>query len=171
MFEASVIIGRTRVETVETGSFSRTDPVTAEVITRAQACSPDLAGAAANAAAAASPDWAAKAPERRAEVLRKTAEVLGARAESLIEAAHAEVGANANWTRFSIQIAQQMLRHAATLTGRVGQQPFDVGASDKTYTQVVKLVGVVLSIAPWTAPVTLAVRAIAGPLALGNTVI
>src|SRR6185295_9941196 len=75
------------------------------------------------------------------------------------------------WARFNIQLGAGMVREAAALTTQVGGE---VIPSDKPGLLSLALrdpVGVILGIAPWNAPVILGCRAIAAPLACGNTVI
>jgi acyl-CoA reductase-like NAD-dependent aldehyde dehydrogenase len=70
-----------------------------------------------------------------------------------------------------VHFAAMLLREAAALTTQVGGEvvPSDVpGMMAMAYRQPA---GVVLGIAPWNAPIILGVRAIATPLACGNTVV
>lgn len=172
MFEASAIIGGdTPRGNAAVTTFDRRDPATSAVITRARACSVADAQEAANTAAAAFSGWSQVDSGERSACLMRVAELLHAHTDDLIAAAGAEVGATPDWVRFNIEIAQKTLAHAATLTGRIGAAPYDAGNPAMRYTQLRKPAGVVLGIAPWNAPITLAVRAVAAPLALGNTVV
>ena len=172
MFEAQAIIGHAVPRDGRaTATFERQDPRTSEVITRAAACSPQDAVSAADMAASCFFEWSTTAPAARAAVLERAALLLEERSDDFIAAAGAEVGATPDWVRFNIEIAQNTLRHAATLTHRIGQEPYEAGNPAMRYTRLRKPVGVVLGIAPWNAPITLAVRAVAAPLALGNTVV
>ena len=68
-------------------------------------------------------------------------------------------------------LAAGMLREAAAMTTQIGGE---VIPSDKPGTLAMAVrqpAGVVLGIAPWNAPVILGTRAIAMPLACGNTVV
>jgi acyl-CoA reductase-like NAD-dependent aldehyde dehydrogenase len=68
-------------------------------------------------------------------------------------------------------LASNMLREAASMTTQIGGE---VIPSDKPGTLAMSYrqpVGVVLGIAPWNAPIILGVRAVAMPLACGNTVV
>jgi acyl-CoA reductase-like NAD-dependent aldehyde dehydrogenase len=70
-----------------------------------------------------------------------------------------------------VHLAAGMLREAASMTTQIGGEviPSDVpGSMAMAYRQPV---GVVFGIAPWNAPVILGVRAVAMPLACGNTVV
>ena len=98
------------------------------------------------------------------------AAVLQARVGLFIVAMAEETGATEGWARFNVGLAANMLREAAAATRITG----DVIPSDKHGLVAMALrqpVGVVLGIAPWNAPVILGVRAVAMPLACGNTVV
>lgn len=129
------------------------------------------ADAAANAAAAAFWDWSARPAAERAAHLHDMAKALDANRAPLVALAAQEVGAAQGWTEFNIDIALRILRHAATLPAML--QDRRISATDDGCAAILRrqAVGVVLGIAPWNAPVTLAVRAIASPLACGNTVV
>ena len=83
----------------------------------------------------------------------------------------AETGSTAIWAGFNCMLAAGMVREAAAMTTQITGEviPSDMpGSLALGYRQPV---GVVLGIAPWNAPVILGVRAIAMPLACGNTVV
>jgi benzaldehyde dehydrogenase (NAD) len=88
-----------------------------------------------------------------------------------VEAMMGEIGATEGWARFNLMLAVGMVREAAALTTQIGGE---VIPSDKPGCIAMALrepVGVMLGIAPWNAPIILGVRAIAVPLACGNTVV
>jgi len=88
----------------------------------------------------------------------------------LTETAANEVGAAPQWVDFNIKIAQDTLRQARDLVPLMADQT--VRHSDgRTSTLRRQAVGVVLGFVPWNAPVTLAARALAAPIACGNTVV
>jgi acyl-CoA reductase-like NAD-dependent aldehyde dehydrogenase len=73
---------------------------------------------------------------------------------------------------FNCMLAAGMLRHAASLAGQVDDEtPIESHVPGLNARAIRQPVGVVVGIAPWNAPVILATRAIATPLAFGNTVI
>ncbi len=151
--------------------YERLNPVTGEVATSAAAASPGDALAAAGAAAAAFPAWAALGPNARRALLTQAASALEARAAEFIDAMMTEIGATEGWARFNLMLAANMVREAAALTTHVSGE---VIPSDKPGCLAMALrepAGVVLGIAPWNAPIILGVRAIATPLACGNTVV
>jgi len=154
-----------------TASFDRHDPVTGELASQAAAASVADAIAAADAAAAALPGWSARGPNERRALLNKAAAALEARAADFVSAMMDEIGATEGWARFNLMLAAGIIREAAALTTQIAGE---VIPSDKPGCVALALrepAGVVLGIAPWNAPIILGVRAIATPLACGNTVI
>lgn len=82
-----------------------------------------------------------------------------------------ETGATAPWATFNVMLAANMLREAAAMTTQISGE---VIPSDKpgTFAMAIRQpAGVCLGIAPWNAPVILGTRALAMPLACGNTVV
>jgi vanillin dehydrogenase len=171
VFVANAIIGGDAACAPDDRMFERRDIMSGAVVTRAAALGAREAEAAADAAAAAFPHWSSLAPEARAETLRRAADELRGHGEVLCAVGEREVGATPGWTLFNIGIAQATLRRAAELADAVGETPVPGGAGGTRYSLVRKPVGVVLGIAPWNAAVALGVRAVAAPLALGNTVV
>ena len=152
-------------------SFSRRNPLTGEVETTAAAASVEDASAVAAAAAAAFPAWSAVGPNARRALLMKAADALEARGDAFVDAMMGEIGATEGWARFNLMLAAGVVREAAALTTQIGGE---IIPSDKPGCIAMSLrepVGVVLGIAPWNAPIILGVRAVAVPLACGNTVV
>jgi len=151
--------------------FERRNPVTGEVATRAAAAAVADAMAAADAAARAFSAWSARGPNERRALLMRAAAAMEARVGDFVDAMMTEIGATEGWARFNLGLAASMIREAAALTTQISG---DVIPSDKPgciALAVREPAGVVLGIAPWNAPIILGVRAIATPLACGNTVI
>jgi len=151
--------------------FERRDPVTGEIATRAAAATVADAAAAADAAEAALAGWSVRGPNERRAMLMRAAGVLESRAGDFVTTMMAETGATEGWVRFNLMLAASMIREAASLTTQISGE---VIPSDKPGCLALAMrepAGVVLGIAPWNAPIILAVRAIATPLACGNTVI
>jgi acyl-CoA reductase-like NAD-dependent aldehyde dehydrogenase len=126
---------------------------------------------AAEAASAAFPSWSATGPNERRSLLNRAADQLEARADAFVERMAEELRASEPWARFNVVLGAAMVREAASLTTQITGE---VIPSDKPGLLSLALrepAGVVLGIAPWNAPVILGCRAIATPLACGNTVI
>ena len=124
-----------------------------------------------DAAASAFPSWSALGPNARRSLLNRAAVEIEARADAFVQAMAEELRASEPWARFNVVLGAGMVREAAALTTQIGGE---VIPSDKPGLLSLALrepVGVVLGIAPWNAPVILGCRAVATPLACGNTVI
>ena len=149
----------------------RRNPVSGEVVTRAAAATVGDADAVAEAAARAFGIWSEMGPGARRGVLNKAAELLEEKAGRFAEIVAAETGATLGWGQFNVMLAANMLREAAALTPHVSGEVIPSDKAGVLAMAVRRPAGVVLGIAPWNAPVILGVRAIAAPLACGNTVI
>lgn len=149
----------------------RRDPVTGEVASRAAAASVSDANAAADSAARAFPGWAAVPPGERRQILLKAADLLMDKAEEFAERMLSETGSTRGWGFFNVKVAADMLREAASMTTQIAGEIIPSDKPGSFAMAVRQPVGVILSIAPWNAPVILGVRAIVMPLACGNTVV
>jgi acyl-CoA reductase-like NAD-dependent aldehyde dehydrogenase len=167
----ALLINNDDVLASQDATFERRNPVTGRLATTAAAASVADAQAAADAAAAALPAWSALGPNARRGLLLKAADALAARAAEFIAAMAAETGATAAWAGFNVSLAAGMLREAAALTTQVAGSVIPSDKPGCLAMAVRRPAGVVLGIAPWNAPVILGVRAIATPLACGNTVV
>ena len=77
----------------------------------------------------------------------------------------------ANWYGFNVMLAANMLREAAAMTTQIDGDVIPSDMPGSLAMAVRQPCGVVLGIAPWNAPVILGTRALAMPLACGNTVV
>lgn len=164
-------IGGDSVEAAGGRYIVKTRRLTGEPIARVAAATRADAERAVAAAADAAAGWAATSPGARRKVLERAAALLGERSEAISAMMGKEMGAAASWCHFNVHLAAGMFREAAAqVYSTVGQViPSDVPGL--TALAVREPVGVVVGIAPWNAPVILGVRAIAMPLAYGNTVV
>jgi benzaldehyde dehydrogenase (NAD) len=151
--------------------FERLSPITGTVASSAVAMTIAEARAAAERAAAGFQAWAVTGPGARRAALTRAAEALERRQEQFIKAMADEIGATAGWAGFNVMLAAGMIREAAALTTRVAGEVIPSDRPGCIAMSVREPAGVVLGIAPWNAPIILGVRAIATPLACGNTVI
>ena len=171
MEQVQLIIAGKDVAAKNSATFARLNPITGEEATRAAAASVEDARAAADAAAAAFPKWSAMGPNARRAILNKAAELLEQRAGQFAALVMAETGATAGWGHFNIHLAAGMLREAAAMTTQIQGEVVPSDIPGNMAMAIRQPVGVVLGIAPWNAPIILGVRAVAMPLACGNTVI
>jgi acyl-CoA reductase-like NAD-dependent aldehyde dehydrogenase len=170
--EQQLLIGGEWVAAEGNRTYETNDPWTGEVASVAAAASRADARRAADAAAAAFPEWSQTPPAKRRELLTAAAETLQSRAEQIATTMTEECGGTFGWGMFNVSLAAGMLRQAAAqayegLTGKV--IPSDVPGAHST--AIRQPVGVVVGIAPWNAPIILGTRAVATPLAYGNTVV
>lgn len=152
-------------------TFVRRNPLDEQPATLAPAATVDDALAAADAAAAAFIQWRETGPGERRDLLLKAAAALEAREAQFIAAMAAETGASAQWAGFNVHLGAGLLREAASLTTHITGEVIPSDVPGSLAMAVRQPAGVVFGMAPWNAPVILGVRAIATPLACGNTVI
>ena len=152
-------------------TFTRHNPVTGAAATSAVAATLQDACAAVEAAAAAFPAWSVLGPNARRARLAKAADALDAKADAFVDAMMNEIGATEGWARFNLMLASGMVREAAALTTQISGEVIPSDKPGCIAMAVREPAGVVLGIAPWNAPIILGVRAIAVPLACGNTVV
>jgi benzaldehyde dehydrogenase (NAD) len=123
------------------------------------------------AAAEAFKTWSETGPSERRALLLKAADKLEAKMPEFIQAVPAETGATAMWAGFNVMLAAGMIREAAALTTQVAGEVIPSDVPGSLAMGIRQPAGVILGIAPWNAPIILGTRAIATPLACGNTVI
>jgi acyl-CoA reductase-like NAD-dependent aldehyde dehydrogenase len=151
--------------------YERLNPIDGAVASRTPAMGVAEARAVADKAAAAFPAWSRVGPTERRMLLLKAADRLETGSDELARVMAQETGAAPMWCGFNIHLAAKMLREAASSTTQITGE---VIPSDRPGVLAMGLrqpAGVSLGIAPWNAPVILATRAVAVPLACGNTVI
>ena len=171
MYDIGLLIGDGERASAGGAVFERHNPMTNAVATVAVAANLDDVKAACDAAQAAFPGWAKTGPNARRALLLKAADAVAAKGDAFVAAMKSETGATEGWARFNVMLAADMLREAASLTTQVAGETIP---SDKPGCLALALrvpAGVCVGIAPWNAPVILGVRAVATPLACGNTVV
>ena len=171
MNQISLLLENRDVQAIDGVTFDRLNPITGDIATRAAAAQIADATRAADAAAAAFPSWSATGPNQRRMILLKAADVLAGKAPQFIALMAAETGATAGWAGFNVKLAADMLREAASMTTQISGEVIPSDKPGCIAMAIRQPAGVVLSIAPWNAPVILGVRALALPLACGNTVV
>lgn len=152
-------------------TYQRIDPVSGKVVTTGAACSVEDALRVAASSQQAFKTWSKVGPTERRRLLLAAADALEGKMELLCSVMAEEIGASQLWSQFNVGASANLLREAAALTTQIKGETL---ATDKPGTLSITLrqpVGTVLSIAPWNGPVILGTRAIAYPLACGNTVI
>jgi len=169
--DVNLLIGGNEAPAQDGRRFERRNPISNTIVTRAAAAGIADAHRAADAAAAAFPAWSATGPGERRTLLLRAADIVAAKAADFAQLMTAEIGATTGWGHFNANLAAGILREAASMTTQIKGE---VIPSNKPGCLAMSLrapVGVCLGIAPWNAPVILGVRAIAMPLACGNSVV
>jgi len=171
MFDVPLLIAGRAQAASGNACFDRLNPVEGGVASRAAAASVDDASAAVEAARAAFPTWSGTAPNARRALLLKAADLMEARTPDFIARGVAEAGGAPMWYGFNVMLASAMLREAAALTTQLCGEVIPSDVPGSLAMSIRQPAGVVVGIAPWNAPVILGTRAVATPLACGNTVV
>ncbi len=166
-----LLIGGEWTEAGGGGTFERTDPFTGDAVTVAAAAGREDARKAVEAAAAAFPAWAATPPGERRALLNAAADKLMEAAPDIAGVMTEEVGGTFGWGMFNCDLAARMLREAAAQAYSVVGEVIPSDVPGSLAMGVRQPAGVVVGMAPWNAPVILSTRAVATPLAYGNTVV
>ena len=169
--QSQLIIDNQTVAAKSGATFTRNHPHSGEVVTNAAAGGVEDAVAAVNSAQTAFLSWRNSAPSERRRLLLKAADVLESKTPQFIEVMAAEVGAAALWAGFNVHLAANLFREAASMVTQIQGETIPTDKPGALSMTVRQPVGVVLSIVPWNGPVVLAARAIAYPIACGNTVV
>ena len=152
-------------------TFDRRGPVSDAVVTTAAAATVEDAREAADSAHAAFSTWSLSGPTERRRILLRAADILESKMGDFVSTMALEIGSPEAWSGFNVMGSAALFREAA---GLVTQIQGETIPTDKPGTLSMTLrqpVGVILSIVPWNGPVLLAARAIAYPIACGNTVV
>ena len=171
VLDTNLIIDNASRGAADGRTFERKNPITGEVVSRAAAASPADCVSAVEAAHKAFPAWSKIGPSERRGMLLKAADAIRAKAADFTAAMKAEIGATEVWANFNVHLAVGMLQEAAAMTTQVGGEVIPSDTPGSVAMAIRVPVGVVVGVAPWNAPVILAVRALAAPLACGNTVV
>jgi vanillin dehydrogenase len=171
MNEVQLLIGGRSCAAANMATFEHIDPVSGQVASRAAAATAADADRAVVAAQVAFAAWSTLGPGERRRRLLLAADLLEARAGEFVALGVAEAGGSAGWYGFNTRLAAGMLREAASMTTQVAGEVIPSDVPGNLSMALRQPCGVVLGIAPWNAPVILGVRAIAMPLACGNTVV
>jgi acyl-CoA reductase-like NAD-dependent aldehyde dehydrogenase len=153
-------------------TYDRNDPYTGKLATRAAAASVADAKAMVDVAAAAFKTWSKTGPGERRALLMKAADVMESKVGEFSRLMIEETGGTAPWAEFNVMLAASMLREAGAITTQIAGEVIPSNNPATILAMGIRQpAGVVLGIAPWNAPVILGTRAIAMPLACGNTVV
>lgn len=152
-------------------TFERISPIDGQVASVAAAATLEDVDNAIESASQAFQIWSKLSPTERRLRLLKAADLMDQKTDQFIQIGIRETGSTATWYGFNVHLAANMLREAAAMTTQIDGSliPSDIPGNLAMGIRVP--CGVVVGIAPWNAPIILATRALAMPLACGNTVI
>ncbi|WFU12873.1 aldehyde dehydrogenase (plasmid) [Rhizobium sp. CB3090] len=167
----NLLIGDREVPASNGKTFDRMDPLSKEIATRAPAATLEDSDAAIAAAGAAFASWSELGPNERRRYLLKAADVFEGMRDEFVRTMIKEIGTTEVWASFNVKLASGMLREAASLTTQITGEVIPSDKPGCIAMSVRQPAGVCLGIAPWNAPIILGVRAVATPLACGNTVV
>ena len=152
-------------------TFEKKNPFNGSVASQVAAGKREDARRAIEAAHAAFQTWGSTAPAVRRGLFLKVADVLERRMQEVAKITAEETGQTFGWGMFNCIFSVGTLREAAAQAYAAVGEVIPTDLPDTTAMAVRQPVGVVVGIAPWNAPMILGIRAIAAPLAYGNTVI
>src|SRR5277367_2463803 len=152
-------------------TFEKKNPFNGQVASVVPAGKREDARRAIDAAHAAFQTWGSTAPSVRRLLFLKVADVLERRMQEVAKITAEETGQTFGWGMFNCIWSAGTLREAAAQAYAAVGEVIPTDLPDTTAMAIRQPVGVVVGIAPWNAPMILGIRAIAAPLAYGNTVI
>jgi acyl-CoA reductase-like NAD-dependent aldehyde dehydrogenase len=164
-------IGGARVASISGRRHPDHDPWTRTVLAEVASGDDEDTRLAIEAAHAAFPAWSAMAPSARQLIFIRAADALDRRRGEVIGLLAAETGCGPYFANVQFDFSLALLRQAAGLAHAPTGQILPTDLPGSRALAVRRPVGVVAAIAPWNAALSLAGRAVVGPLALGNTVV
>lgn len=171
MQNVQLLIHGQSVNSSSAQTFERISPIDGTVASVASAATLEDVDQAIESAHRAFDIWSKLSPTERRLRLLKAADLMDQKTEQFIQIGIRETGSTATWYGFNVHLAANMLREAAAMTTQIDGSiiPSDVPGNLAMGIRVP--CGVIVGMAPWNAPVILATRALAMPLACGNTVV
>jgi len=166
-----LLIGGKEIPSSNQATADDVSPWTGEVFAKVAAATKQDVTAAVDAAHKAFASWSEMLPYERRKIFLRAADIMEAKTEDAVETMAAEVGGARPWAAFNVQLCVEILREAAAaITQPRGQILATQMPGVSSYGKRVPY-GVIAAISPWNAPYILGIRAIAIPLAMGNTVV
>ncbi|SMC56792.1 aldehyde dehydrogenase family protein [Lentzea albidocapillata] len=166
-----LLIGGDSVPALDGRTTDDLDPFTGEVYAVVAAAGPADVTRAVDAAEQAFAGWAATSPSVKRGILLRAADGLEARTAEVVALMAAEVGGVGGWAGFNVMLAANVLREAAAAVTQPVGEVLTTEVPGQLSLAVREPLGVIAAFAPWNAPVILSTRAVAAPIAAGNTVV
>ncbi|GGU24828.1 aldehyde dehydrogenase family protein [Lentzea flava] len=166
-----LFIGGESVPALDGRTTDDLNPYTGEVYAVVAAGGSADVERAVDAAQEAFAEWSATSPSVRRRILLRAADDLESRTPEAIALMGQEVGGVAGWAGFNVMLAANILREAAAAVTQPVGEVLTTETPGQLSLAVREPLGVVAAFAPWNAPIILSTRAVAAPLAAGNTVV
>jgi acyl-CoA reductase-like NAD-dependent aldehyde dehydrogenase len=152
-------------------TFDDYNPYNGEVYATLPAGKRRDARKACDAAAAAFPGWSHTAPAERQKYFLRAADILEKRQQEIVNIVAQETGGTLAWGMFQTGFVPGLLREAAAQVHAITGEIIPADLPGAFFMAIRQPVGVVAGIAPWNAPLILSLRAVALPMACGNTAV
>ncbi|HEY4690384.1 MAG TPA: aldehyde dehydrogenase family protein [Anaerolineae bacterium] len=169
--EYKMHIGGKWVDALNGETFEDYNPYTGEVFAHVPRGKRADATRAIEAAAAAFPAWAAAPPSVRRKAFLKAADIFESRQAELVRALNEEIGATIGIAMFQMFFVPGLLREAAAQAYSVTGEVIPADYPGAFFMALRQPAGVVAGFGPFNVPFILCMRAIALPIAYGNTAV
>ncbi|CAD6568982.1 MAG: hypothetical protein CYPHOPRED_003010 [Cyphobasidiales sp. Tagirdzhanova-0007] len=151
-------------------TYDLTDPNTGDVLYKVSCVKVEDALQICESAAKAFKKWQFHSPAAKRAIFLKALALLEERKEQFIKLAVSETTANGLWAAVDYQLAWNVVSETAALSTALKGEIVPTEDGQRAYVERVPY-GVVFGMAPWNAPLVLAVRAFANAIMAGNTCI
>jgi acyl-CoA reductase-like NAD-dependent aldehyde dehydrogenase len=164
-------IGGKWVDAENKQCFDDYNPYTGEVFAQLPLGKRADARHAIEAASAAFPEWAATPPAVKRKLFLKAADVFEARQQELVRVLSEETGSTIGIAMFQMFFVPGLFREAAAQAYSVGGEIIPADYPGKFFMALRQPAGVVAGFGPFNVPYILCSRAVALPIAYGNTAV
>lgn len=171
MREYQMYVNGAWVDTVARAKYDDMNPYTGEVFAQVSAARREDARKAVEAAANAFPSWSRTSPADRRALFLKAADILEKKQKDILTILREETGCTYVFAMFQLTFTPGLLRQAASQAYADCGEIIPADLAGAFYMGIRQPAGVVAGISPWNAPLILSLRAVAIPMALGNTVV
>lgn len=166
-----MFVGGKWVDAGTKATFDDYNPYTGEVYAKVPAAKRADAKRAIEAAAAAFPEWAESPPGMRRKLFLKAADIFEKRQADLVAALNEETGSTIGIAMFQMFFVPGLLREAAAQAYNVTGEVIPADYPGAFFMALRQPAGVVSGFGPFNVPYILCMRAVALPIAYGNTAV